>query len=92
METVAEETKRRRNAVATELMDRYRELKEREAEVIFDTEQFYIDVANLLGRFSAEKLAERIGVTRDAVYQWARKGRLAKERRNGDPQTDEHGR
>lgn len=89
METVAQETKRRRDTVATELMDRYRELKEREAEVIFDTEQFYIDVANLLGRFSAEKLAERIGVTRDAVYQWARKGRLAKERNNGNPQTDE---
>lgn len=89
METIAQETKRRRESIATELTVRYRELKEREAEVIFDTEQFYIDIANLLGRFSADRLAERIGVTRDAVYQWARKGRLARERRNGNPQTDE---
>lgn len=89
METVAEETRRRRDTVAVEFMHRYRELKDREAELSFDTDQFYIDIASMLGRFSADNLAELIGVTRDAVYQWARKGRLAKERMNGNPQTDE---
>lgn len=89
MESVAQERARKRRTVRDELADRYRELKEREAAVSFDTDVFYMDVAKLLGQFSADSLANRLGVTRDAVYQWARKGRIAKERyQNGNPETD----
>lgn len=70
-----------RTAIADEFMTRYFELKERQVQLDFDTETFYMDVAEWLGYFSAEALAARIGITRHAVYQWAKRGRKAKESR-----------
>ena len=83
-ETVREAELRTRRTIAEEFATRYLELKEREAELSFDVETFYMDVAALLGRFGAESLAARIGVTRDAVYQWAKRGRRVRKERSSN--------
>lgn len=84
--TVAQDTARMRGETTDELARRYMELKDREAELSFDTEMFYMDVDNLLGRFSSTSLGEKLGLSRDAIYQWARKGRAARRRMNGHSQ------
>jgi hypothetical protein len=59
----------------TELAITYQVLEERAAQLQHDRETFYADVALLAKRFSPDSLAARLGLSRDAVYKWASKGR-----------------
>ena len=73
-ENDAEELMKRR-VRTMELAATYEDLEERAARLQHDREEFYRDVRRLRGLFAPESLAARLGLTRDAVYAWNKRGK-----------------